>query len=397
MVREIGAFVHAVHARRLGSISQTRYEIVGPYQVCTASGVIEAVPVGSVLLAPRFIGVCQADVRYIAGLRPPEILRERLPMAPFHEGVAEVLETGPGVNSLTPGQRVVVVPNIPCYVHDPLRYPSKDSACLACRPGGAGENYCIDVVFLASNAHGLAQSCFLHPAEALLPVPEEVPDEIAALAEPLSVAWAAIEASSLTTDAKVLVLGAGVMGFLTTFLLAHACGLPRECLVVSDLDAARLERVQDWASTCLATGKAPPHAGSFSRVFECVGGRASATTIQQAIDWLMPGGVCVLIGVSEESVPVRTRRVLDKGLSLRGTTRSARTHFAAIMPFLADRRFQEYLRRVFSGRVFPGHSCEAIVAAARAAADPQQYGKVFLDWRARSACGIPRQPSVHPP
>src|SRR5581483_9389098 len=110
--------------------------------------------------------------------RDRRALSKKLPLALLHEGVAEVLESGPA-SGLRPGTRVVVVPNVPFYIAPPDTYPSKDEACLACRPGGAGENYCLENVDLSRHAVGLAQPVLRHPAPLWVAVPPDVPDTIA--------------------------------------------------------------------------------------------------------------------------------------------------------------------------------------------------------------------------
>src|SRR6185295_778413 len=114
-------------------------------------------------------------LKLYAGTRDPKALSKKLPLALLHEGVAEVLESDPA-SALRPGTRVVVVPNIPCYIAYPELYPSQAEGCPACRPGGAGENYCLHNLYLSSNTDGMAQSVWCHPGSLVVPVPSEVPD-----------------------------------------------------------------------------------------------------------------------------------------------------------------------------------------------------------------------------
>ena len=50
--------------------------------------------------------------------------------------------------------------------------------------------------------------------------------------------------------------------------------------------------------------------------FECVGSSASQSAIDQIIDIINPQGTINLFGVSEYPVPINTRMVLEKGLTI---------------------------------------------------------------------------------
>ena len=363
-------------------VQATEYHIVGPWQIQPHEVEIRAAPAGCVLLRTRYTGVCRADIRYISGSRPESLMRERLPLVPFHEGCAEVLETGQGVTGLRPGQKVCVVPNVPCYVQDPKTYPSKERACVACRPGGAGEHLCTDAAFLASNVHGMARTHLIHPAAALWLLPQDIPERLAPMAEPLSVVYRALCTANVSADQRVVILGAGVMGHLVALVLAHYWKTPREQVLITDISDERLQGVSDLGRTLNSSDGPMPEsiAGRFDRAFECAGGKACADTIEHALQLLKPGGVCVLVGVSEDPAPVRTRTMLAKGLHLVGTTRSAAEDFPPVLDLLRQGEFQEALRPVICEKNFRGDSAESILEAARVAADPKVGGKVIINW-----------------
>lgn len=86
-------------------IKSTKYQIIGPYQFQTVQEEIKDVPKGHLLLRISSTGICPADLRYISCSRPPEILKERLPMAPFHEAVARVEAVGEGAGEWKVGER----------------------------------------------------------------------------------------------------------------------------------------------------------------------------------------------------------------------------------------------------------------------------------------------------
>ncbi len=382
MAKTMKMIEQAESAREISPVEATAYRITGPWRIEAFPTTIKSIPAGFVLLKPMWTGICAADLRYTAGRRPPEVLSEKLPLAPFHEGVAEVLEVGPGVEDFSSGDQVVVVPNIPCYVHDPITYPSREEACPACRPGGAGENYCMDVAFLASTVDGLAQTSLLHPAWGLIKLPDEVPAKVAALTEPISVAVTAGKEAAPLAEGRIFVLGAGVIGFITALVLSKAFGVEKERLVVTDVRQRRLEAVKAFAGGMLAkdVNGMNSYWSSAARVFECAGGQAAHRTVPQATKLLMPGGVCMLLGVTEGPVPVQTRPLLDKGLMLRGTTRSTKEDMAEAVELLRREEFAAAVQTVLYPETFAAESPESILHASQVADDTARYGRVLLRW-----------------
>ena len=61
------------------------------------------------------------------------------------------------------------------------------------------------------------------------------------------------------------------------------------------------------------------------------------------IDLSIPGADLILMGVNEEKSPINTRLVLEKGLSLKGVTRSTKQDFEHVARALNDKKVQEGL------------------------------------------------------
>jgi len=359
------------------------FEVIGPYKMKERREEIAKLPEGCILLRVILTGICHADLRYVSCSRPPHILRERLPLPVFHEGIAKVVEVGDEVRNFHKGDLVVIVPNIPCYIHNPEKYPDIYRACESCRPGGPGENLCRDVKFLSSNAPGLSRTFLIHPASCIFNVPRGVPEEIAVLTEPLTVIKRAIELAGINYNSRVAVLGGGFMGFITAATLSFIMGISKQNLFVTDVFDFKLEKFEDFATTLNVREKAIPNddLSSFDIAFECAGGRAAESTAEQALSLLSPGGTCMLIGVSEEKIPIRTRILLEKGLTLRGTTRSAAIDYPEVLRWLQKRDFTRVLRRIIYPKIFKADSCDSILSACRTAELSETHGKVLIDWR----------------
>ena len=80
-----------------------------------------------------------------------------------------------------------------------------------------------------------------------------------------------------------------------------------------------------------------------------MGGSASGNAIDQMIDTITPEGMITLLGVSEETVPINTRMVLEKGITMVGRSRSAREDFLETVHIMeTNRRIAKQLSLLIS-------------------------------------------------
>ena len=101
-----------------GRVPSTVYRLTRPFLVEAFEQLTEPLEAQMVLLRPLRAGICGSDLKLYSGTRERSALAGKLPIALLHEAVAEVAGVGEGVG-LTPGQRVVPSPNIPCTVARP--------------------------------------------------------------------------------------------------------------------------------------------------------------------------------------------------------------------------------------------------------------------------------------
>ena len=364
-------------------ITSRVFEVVGPYRIIENKTKILDLPNDCLLLETRLTGICQADLRYISCSRPQEILNERLPLCIFHEGIAKILELGDNVKNLAKDDLVVVIPNLPCYLHNPDKYPDINRSCRACRPEGVGENFCEDVKFLGSNTSGLSRSHFVHLASCVLSIPRGIPEEIAVLTEPLTVINRAIRKLKITSSDRVVVLGGGFIGFITVAILSKIIDVPKPNLLVTDIYDSKLEKFKDFAYVANIKKKTfnEKLLSSFNYAFECAGGQANESTIEQALSLLSPGGICMLIGVKDGKTPIQTRIILEKGLTLKGTTRSAAIDYPEVLEWLKNKDFRRILQRIIFPKTFTAKNCDSIISACKIAEDQSIHEKVIIDWR----------------
>ncbi|GGD81899.1 alcohol dehydrogenase catalytic domain-containing protein [Paenibacillus nasutitermitis] len=331
------------HVSSKKSVMSRAYRLVKPYEVVDT--VIEhELADWMVVVEPLMGSICHADMRYYSGNRRPEALQKKLPMALIHEGIGTVVQTETA--HLPVGQRVVIVPNIPGSL---IQGIEPEECCPACR--NKEENYCYHGQFLGSGVDGIAQSRLVIPAGCAIPVPDEVPNEIAVLLELCTVSYQALaHVAEQLQHSKIVVFGDGPVGYLAAAILHHVFHVSKDRLLVfgvvpdklAQFDFATCELVQEYDFT---------EGNTHDIALDCTGGRFSENAINQAIDILRPGGHLILMGVTEERVPINTRDVLEKGITMRGSSRSSRSDFYPVLSAMKDPSFQRTL-----GKLLPEQS-----------------------------------------
>jgi threonine dehydrogenase-like Zn-dependent dehydrogenase len=176
---------------------------------------IEALPVpelrndDDVLLRVERASICGTDV-HILSVPPGH------PATPGtilgHEYVATVVETGPDVRHVHPGDRVVIDPNITCGV------------CAYCRLGLS--NMCENMTTLGIFRHGGLAEWSVAPAKAVHRISSEVPLDRATLAEPFSCVLHSFEKSAFIPGESVVILGGGPIGLMFLMLYKAAGAYP---------------------------------------------------------------------------------------------------------------------------------------------------------------------------
>jgi ribitol-5-phosphate 2-dehydrogenase (NADP+) len=336
------------------TLDVTAYRLTHPFRIEAVEGRLGAPEPGWVLLRPLRLGVCGSDLKLYTGARERSALLQKLPLALLHEGVAEVMAVGPG-SDFTVGQHVIPSPNVPCTVAHADRYPDQEHACYACRPGGAGANYCMDGEFLSSNVDGMARTAFLHPAECTVAIPSGVSDAVAVLTEPLATVLAGLEHVSPAPDGRFLVIGNGTIGLLTLIALRGLWGARPDRVVVTGRHwDARAEAVDGLAIAVdeAETSSIAELGGRIDVAFECVGGDSNAGTLALAIDMLRPGGTGVMFGPSEGPLQFDTRKMIGKGLNIVGCNRALVRHFTEALALASRPEVGGLLERALAPKEF---------------------------------------------
>ena len=349
------------------------YRLTKPYEVNEVIVERELRP-GEVAIRPLLGSICHADLRYFTGNRRPEMLAKKLPMALIHEGIGTVI--GSRSASLQPGDRVVIVPNIPGYTElgeDEVIERVNREATLE-------DNYSENGRFLGSGTDGLAQSVLVLPALCAVKIPDEVPDRIAVLSELSTVSHqAASRVKSLMNDASIAIFGDGPVGYLTAALIHHLYGVTRDRLRVFGIIPEKLEQF-DFASTSNVKTYDFSEGERFDIAIECAGGKFSSDAINQAIDVLKPGGYLILLGVSEDLVPINTRDILEKGITVFGSSRSSFRDYPPVIEAMKDASYQRTLSKLLPDEFTPVRSAEDFFQTMKTTSEHPHWKKVVMQF-----------------
>lgn len=249
---------------------------------------------GKVKLRIRATGLCHSDVSAMSGVLP-----QPAPFIPGHEGAGEVIDVGDGVTGLSAGDRVLVC-WLPACGECPSCKRGQTQLCLAGflnagtpnfkRPGG-------DVFGFAGT--GTFTEEVVVGAGSAVPIPDDVPFEIAALigCGVTTGLGAAINTAKLEAGSSVAVIGCGGVG-ISTIQGARVQGAAQ--IVAVDPVASRREAALRFGATeavapdGLADAKQRITGGEgFDYVFEVVGKSATART---AYENTRRGGTLCVVG-----------------------------------------------------------------------------------------------------
>lgn len=319
---------------------------------------IDDIDLDDVVVRPLYLSICQADQRYYQGSRPSDILSKKLPMALIHEGVGEVVYDAQ--NSFESGDKVVMIPNTP-FDEDEYR-----------------GNYSRLSKFRGSGFDGFTSDLVCLKSDRLVKLPDEFDLMVSAFIELISVAYQGITKflEFNVPSRKVLgVWGDGNLGYITALLLKEIC--PDSKIIVFGKHFENLN-LFSFADGVYMIHDVPDDL-TIDHGFECVGSAASQSAIEQIIDVINPQGTINLFGVSEYPIPINTRMLLEKGLTVQGNSRSEREDFTGVVRLLNENpQLFSYLSKLIT------NVCEIkSIDDLKSAFDKDyvsDFGKTILKW-----------------
>jgi 2-desacetyl-2-hydroxyethyl bacteriochlorophyllide A dehydrogenase len=250
---------------------------------------------GDALVAIDSVGICGSDMHAYLGHDE----RRVPPLILGHEAVGTVLE---GTN---PGQRVVLNPLITC---------GRCNECL-----GGRQNLCAERDLIGMYRAGAFAEKIAIPESNLIPVPDGMPSEHAALTDPGATGLHAIllaerVVSRPLSETRALVFGAGSVGLLTALLLRDK-GV--EQVDIAETNPLRRQLVEAHTDFSLIDPReSEPEAQGYDCVFDAVGG---AVTRSQSIAAVRSGGVVVHIGLMDNKGEMDVRSMTLREITFIGT------------------------------------------------------------------------------
>jgi 2-desacetyl-2-hydroxyethyl bacteriochlorophyllide A dehydrogenase len=257
---------------------------------------------GEVRIDVAYTGICGTDLHILHGAMDHRV---RVPAVIGHEMSGRIAEVGPGVEGHAVGDPVTVMPLDWC------------GQCPACRAGHT--HICHRLNFVGIDSTGSMQRSWTVPARILVPIPEDLPLEHAALIEPTAVAVHDVRRSRLAAGEHAVVIGAGPVGLL----IAKVAQTTGATVTVLELDPHRRTVAADLGLSTMdpATVDVAAHvreqtggAGA-DVVFEVSG---SAAGVRTATELLAVRGRLVIVAIHPAPREVDLHRVFWRELEMIG-------------------------------------------------------------------------------
>lgn len=275
---------------------------------------------GQVQIEVAFVGICGTDLHIKHGHMDARV---KVPSPIGHEMSGTVAALGAGVTDVQIGDRVTVMPLSWC------------GRCAACLNGN--RHICQNLVFVGIDSPGAMQQLWTVDSSLVVPVPKDLPLELAALAEPLAVAAHDVRRGRIVAGEKVLVVGGGPIGLLVA-LVAQSKGADVLISEPSEYRRALAERLglgtQDPGSADTVETVETWTAGAGADAsFEVSGAPAG---LHAAIHALRVRGRLVVVAIHSQPVATDLFRVFWRELELIGARVYERQDFEEAVALLGS-------------------------------------------------------------
>jgi threonine 3-dehydrogenase len=229
-----------------------------------------------------------------------------VPMVVGHEFCGEIVDTGAAAFKYRIGQRVSGEGHIVCGL------------CRNCRAGRG--HLCRNTLGVGVNRPGSFAEYLCIPESNVVPIPEDIPDEIAAIFDPLGNAVHTALSFDLVGE-DVLVTGAGPIGIMGA-LVAQKAGARK--VVITDINPYRIELAKRLGVQYVVNAAQENLSDVMARLGMTEGfdvglemsGAAPAT--RDMIDKMNNGGKIALLGIASTEFAVDWNKIIFKMLNVKG-------------------------------------------------------------------------------
>ncbi len=260
---------------------------------------------GEVRIKVRKVGICGTDMHIYnwdawAAATIPH------PMIIGHEFVGTIDALGEGVTAFTVGQRVSGEGHIVC------------GTCRNCRAGR--EQFCPNTEGVGVNRPGAFADYLVIPAHNAYAIPDNIPDELAALLDPFGNAVHTALSFDLVGE-DILITGAGPIGVMAAAICRHAGA---RHIVVSDLNEKRLSLALEMGASAVVN----PACSDMRKTMQALGMKegfdiglemsGAPVALDTMIDAMRNGGQIGLLGLFADKVEVDLSKAIFKSLRFVG-------------------------------------------------------------------------------
>lgn len=314
---------------------------------------------GELRIEVAYTGICGTDLHIYHGDMDARVGASAVI---GHEMSGRIAAVGEGVTGWAVGQPVTVMPTRSC------------GRCAACRRGNS--HVCHAMNFLGIDSPGAMQASWTVPAELVLPLPDGLPLDHAALVEPVAVAVHDVRRGEVAADDHVVVVGGGPVGVLIG-AVAQRRGA-RVVLVEPDpfrrtvAGEIGIEAIDPGATDVVALVNERTDGAGADIAFEVSG---SAGGVATAVDVLTTRGRLVMVAIHAQPRPVNLHRFFWRELELFGARLYQRDDVAEAIRLVAAGAIPA---RQLISRVVPVESADAAFTALESGGGVM---KVLLDWR----------------
>lgn len=277
-----------------------------------------------VLIEVKACGICGSDVHGMDGSTGRRIP----PIIMGHEAAGIIAEVGSNVEDIQPGERVTFDSTVYC------------GSCFYCLRGEI--NLCEHRRVLGVSCDEYRQNGALAeyvavPQHILYRLPESVSFEHAAMVEPCSIAFHAVNRTPTSLNDTAVVVGAGMIGLLVIQTLrAVGCGK----IIAVDIEPEKLDLARQFGAdisinssevNIVSEIQELTHHRGADVVIEAVGIKPS---IKTAFDSVRKGGAVTVIGNLSPNVELPLQRLVAREITLYGSCAS-RGDYPACLDMIA--------------------------------------------------------------
>lgn len=275
---------------------------------------------GEVQIEVAYTGLCGTDLHIVHGAMDRRVT---MPLVFGHEMSGTIAALGSGVDGWAEGDAVTVMP---------LDW---DGTCPACLAGNT--HICQNLNFVGIDSPGSLQERWNVRADLLVRLPDGIPLDHAALAEPVAVAVHDVRRSELVAGDKAVVIGGGPIGVLIATVARHAGAE----VAVIELEATRRAQIADLGFATLD----PREVDQVQWVEEWTGGAGAdvvfevsgaAQAVLGATALAKVRGTLVVVAIHPTPREIDLQRVFWRELRILGARVYQRADFETAVELLRD-------------------------------------------------------------